>query len=325
MRNSNLKINGNCVQCGSCLGCGFDFLSSADDGSICVATGTFLEENGKEISALREICPTDSFELTNEINKTSVLKKLVKELKEFEDISEPTKEQLRFNKEDYYIPIPCASGEYRYEYSSSNAAERAALNEFDRVMYSQINTIILRIITAYRIKVVKPFFSNLTEDGSIYAEKNKKLSDILDGIKKILGNKLPEDFAEISIFPDRDTLGIWKMLNRGELISNDLVATVKNEFGYSASQYSCYWTWSETEISVGTDWRGNLKYKDMYCYKNIDKAFNELAKDLMKAFEWAQDDIEDTAVRLTRCLVKKYNEMLSEVIKQKVQMIDKIK
>lgn len=325
MANSNLKINKKCIQCGSCLGCGFDFLSSAPDGSICVSVGTIIDFQGKEIKVLNDICPVGAFELSRTEDKKSILKALLSELKTYKGISKPTKEQLKFNKDEYSIPIPQTSGEYRYEYSSSDAAERAALREFERVMYSQIDTIILRVITEYRVKVVKPYYSASLEDGSVYATSNKKVSEILKGIKNILGNKLPDDFAEVNIIPDRDTLDLWKMLNRGELISNELVSSVKREFDYPSSQYDCYWTWDDMEVYVGTDWRGNSKFKDKYCYKNIYDACRELAKDLLNACEWAHDDLEDAALRHTDWLVKVYNERLLDCIKKKVQMVEKIK
>lgn len=325
MKNSNLNINENCIQCGSCLGCGFDFLNSADDGTINVCPGTILKAEGEEIRVLKEVCPVDAFELSKTEDEESVLDNLLRQLKTHQGIPKPIKEQFKFNKDDYNIPIPFASGENRYEYSSSNAAERAALSEFERAMYSQINTIILRVITEYRIKMVKPFYSGLEEEGSVYAASNKKVSEILRGIKNIMGDKLPGDFAEVCIIPDRDTLDIWKMLNKGELISNELVSTVRNEFEYPSSQYDCYWTWDDMEVCVGTDWRGNLKYKDKYCYRDIYKAFRELAKDLLNACGWAHDDLEDAALRHADWLVRVYNERLMDCINQKIKMVEQIR
>ena len=63
MNYTNLKVNENCIKCGSCLGCGYDFLSSANDGSIVIKDGTMLESNCNEFKTLADICPVEAFEL----------------------------------------------------------------------------------------------------------------------------------------------------------------------------------------------------------------------------------------------------------------------
>lgn len=323
MGTSNLKINGSCIQCGSCLGCGYSFLQTADDGTIVVLAGTILEENGKEIAALKEICPVNAFEITSTESKDKVLKNLIEELKKYNGIKKPTESDFKFDQNSYSISIPSASGENRYEYSSSNAAESAALREFERVMYSRIDTIILKVISEYRVKMVKPYYSSEEIDGSVYAINNKKVSEILSGIKNILGNKLPADFATINVMPDRDDT--WKMLNKGQLISDELISAVRHEFDYPSSQYDCYWDWDDMEVYEGTDWRGRDKYKDKYCYRDIYKAFRELAQDLLNACGWAHDDLESCATRHAEWLVEVYNRELDKVIKEKIQQIENAK
>ena len=323
MGTSNLKINGSCIQCGSCLGCGYPFLQSAEDGTIMILAGTILEENGKEITALKEICPVNAFEITSSESKDKVLKDLIEDLKKYNGIKQPTESDFKFDKDSYSISIPSASGEYRYEYSSSNAAERAALREFERVMYSRIDTIILKVISEYRVKMVKPYYSSEEIDGSVYAINNKKVSEILSGIKNILGNKLPDDFACINVMPDKDD--IWKMLNKGQIISNELISDVRQEFDFSSSQHSCYWNWDDMEVYDGTDWRGRNKYKDKYCYRDIYKAFIELAKDLLNACGWSHDDLERSATGFANCLVAVYNKELDKVITEKIKQIENVK
>lgn len=320
MATSNLIINGNCIQCGSCLGCGYSFLKSAEDGSIVVLAGTILEDNGKEIVALNEICPVSAFELKSSAGKDKVLEHLIEELLKYNGIKKPTESDFKFDKNSYSIPIPYASGENSYEYSSSSAAERAALREFERKMYSQIDNIILKIISEYRVNFVKPYYSSEEIDGSVYAINNKKVSEILSGIKSILGNKLPDDFASINVMPNRDDT--WKMLNKGQLVSDELISCVKREFDYPASQYDCYWDWNDTEMYDGTDWRGRIKLKDKYCYRNINSAFNELAKDLLNSCGWAHDDLERSATRHAQWLVEVYNRELNKVITEKIKQIE---
>lgn len=319
MSKSNLIINSNCMQCGSCLECGFDFLSSKKDGSIEIQPGTVLDANGTEIKTLKEICPVDAFEIKASEDKKTILAHMVQQLEGYKGIEKPSIEQFRFHKDDYSIITPVASGERRYEYSSDSAAERAALSEFERAMYSKIDTLLLKVITDYRIKVLKPYFTALEEEGSVYADSNKKVKEILQGIKNLMGNDLPSDFAECNVMPDDETT--WKMLNKGELLSDELISSIKSEFDYPFSQYDCYWDTDDTEVYAGTDWRGNDKYKDKYCYRDLYKAFDELAKDLLNACGWASNSLENAALGHAEWLVKIYNEKLEKVLSEKRKQV----
>lgn len=189
-------------------------------------------------------------------------------------------------------------------------------------MYSHIDTLILKVISEYRARMVKPYYSSEEIDGSVYALNNKKVSAILDGIKNILGNKLPDDFAAINVMPDGDVT--WKMLNKGQLISDELISNVRHEFDYPSSQYDCYWDWDDMEVYDGTDWRGRTKYKNKYCYRDIYKAFMELSKDLLNACGWAHDDLENCATRHAEWLVEVYNRELGKVISEKINQIEKV-
>lgn len=322
MRNSNLMVNTNCIQCGNCLGCGFDFIKCATDGSITVKPGTVLMESSTEYKTLIEICPVGAFELEKGQNQADILNGMIEQLRNHIGINVPTIKDICFNKEEYAISLPSSSGEYQYEYNSDSAAESAALREFERAMYDRIDSIILRVITDYRVKKISPYYTTTIEEGSVYAICNQEVGEILTGIKSILGDKLPADFSIVEIFPNNDTT--WKMLNKGELVSDELVSTVKGEFDYSSSRYDCYWDTDDREVACGTDWRGNTKYKDRYCYKNLRSAFQELANDLLSACGWASDSIENHALDGVKWLVEQYNKELKSVIANKIKQIESV-
>ena len=321
MSSTNLKINKDCNQCGSCLGCGYDFLSAGSNGSIAVIPGTILKIDSPEFKNLQEVCPTKAFEIVTEVDSENALSELIKELKEHKGIPIPTKEDIKFNKDDYYIPIPIASGEYKYDYASDSAAERAALREFERAMYSNVDNIFLKVITEYRIKKIKPYYVATLEEGSVYAKNNQYVSELLKGINNAIGNKLPKDFSFVNVVPDKDVVGMWKMLNRGELIAEDFISTAKQSFDYSSSSYDFKWDTDYTEVYNGTDWRGNPKYTDKYCYKNVRNAFKELAKDILFCCGLADSDIEERAIDKISYLVDLYNKELKELINKKLQQI----
>lgn len=319
----NLKVTDKCMKCGSCLGCGLSFLASSSDGSIVVQPGTILDKNSNEFKMLKDICPVDAFLLDESVglaDKKSILKSLVTELKNYKGVSVPTADQFKFKKEDYSISYPTfANGEYRYDYPSHAKANSAAQREFESRMYSQIDSYILKVITEYRVKLVKPYYTSELSEGSVYAKSNQKVSEILKAIKDTYDGQLPNDFATVEIMPNRDD--IWKMLNKGEAISDGLVSAVKSQFDYSASSYDMYWNTDDKEVWIGTNRRGDSKYKDKYCYYDVAKAFKALADDLLDACYWASDDIEWQAENNASYLVEIYNESLKQFIEEKLKYI----
>jgi hypothetical protein len=325
MNNSNLNVTEKCIQCGSCLGSGFDFLGSASDGSIIVCAGTVLSEQSQEYKALKDICPVGAFEIDTTVkqsDKKQIINNMIEELKNYEGVSIPTYKDIKFHRNEYSVSLPSASGEYRYEYSSYSEAERAALREFERTMYSQIDNIILKIITEYRVIHVKPYYTAEIKEGSVYAKSNQKVSEMLSAIKNVVNDNLPNDFARVDLMPDRET--VWKMLNKGELVSGELISSVRSKFDYSASQYACYCDTDDMEVASGTDWHGNTKYKDKYCYRNMRAAFQELEKDLLNACDYAEDSIEECTLNHIKWLVEVYNKDLRDLIDKKVKQIEQI-
>lgn len=195
-------------------------------------------------------------------------------------------------------------------------------------MYSQIDTLILKVITEYRIKYIKPYYTK--DDNSVYRACNKKAEMILTSIAHILdqeglGADIPSSFCVVDCFPTEDI--IWKMLNKGELLSDEMVSNIRSEFrsnSYSdLSSYECYWDIDDMEVFVGMDFRGRTKYKDKYCYKNLNAAFQELAKDLLSACYYKDDYIVGRASDLAKDLVSEYNKKLENTLAGRVAYIEK--
>ena len=96
MRGS-LKINSNCVGCGSCLGLGYNFLETSSNGDLNVKSGTILDDVSEEFRNLSEICPVKAFELDEADNEEKVLSDLIKQLKEYKGLENPNEKQLKMN------------------------------------------------------------------------------------------------------------------------------------------------------------------------------------------------------------------------------------
>lgn len=205
-----VMISEKCIQCGSCLGLGYDFLKSSNNGNVIVKPGTIL--NDDIVESLKEICPVDAFEFGENVSKKRALLDLREKLRNVKGCLLPIIKDFPFDKNEYKISLPMSSGRSGYDYSSDDAAERAAMSEFKSKMYHQIDNLILKVITEYRIKYVRPYYTKDIELGSIYAKVNSEVNGIIEGIKKILAEDTPTALTLVEVYPDSDMA--WKMLNK---------------------------------------------------------------------------------------------------------------
>lgn len=307
-----------------------DYFYENDEGKVVIKNEIVLVESEKAVE-IEKLCPVKAIILSKEEKSSKQL--LVEKLEKLKGCMAkcPTNEDIPFKKEEYSVPIPVASGEYRYTYSSDNSANRAAESEFDRRMYSQIDVIILRIITEYRTKYIKPYYSKAEADKSVYAACNKQVEEILEEIAYMLrqegmADDLPQNFLTINVFPDENDT-TWKMLNKGELISDEMVSSIRSEFNsgsYSSlSDYESYWDTDDREEASGTGFGGRIKYKDKYCYMNLRGAFQELAKDILNACYYKDGFIVERAIDTVKWLVDQYNKKLKEVLEPRIQYIER--
>ncbi len=317
-----LKMKEGCIGCGGCMTLNCHFLTACADGTVTVKEGTYLRENDDMLSKLLQACPMELFELDEgaAVSDQDLIRQKLEILKQDASLKKPGAKDFAVNADEFFIPWPSAGGERRYNYTSDSAAEAAAMREFESKMYSQVNNYILQLITEYRIRYVKPYYTDDFSEGSVYAQNNRKVSDVLKEINVLFGNKFPDDFCEISVMPSNDLT--WKMLRKGELISNELVSTVRSEYNYRPSDYSCYWRTDYMETIAGKNWRGDFKYKDMYCYYNLRDAFRECTADLTRAFGYAGSDIQRAALGHAEWLVEQYNKMLKDTLSKKIKQIE---
>lgn len=323
-----VHVTEDCNCCGLCGVKYPDYFFDDIEGKASVRNG-FLVLDVEKANDVQGICPVHAITAVKEKKSVrQILADMVDNLKAYK-LEYPTKEEIPFKKEEYSIPLPAASGEHRYDYSSDSSANSAARSEFDRKMYSQIDVIILRIITEYRVKYIKPYYSK--DETSIYALCNKKLEETLKEICQVLKSEgladdMPQDFLSVDIFPDENDT-TWKMLNKGEMISDEIVSSIRSEFNsgtYSSlSDYESYWDTDDMEVSAGTGFGGRTKYKDKYCYRNLREAFQELAKDILNACYNKDDYIVERARENVKWLIDKYNEKLEKLINVRTTYIEK--
>lgn len=326
---TKIKISEVCNGCGICSMQYPDYFFETDEGKA-QANDEVVKVDDFIAAEIEGLCPVHAILMEKENKSTrQLLAERLEKIKECR-VAYPTKEDIPFRREEYLIPIPVASGERRYDYSSESSANSAARSEFNNKMYSQIDVLILKVITEYRIMYIKPYYSKNVEDNSVYQACNKRAEQILANIARILNQEgldsdLPEAFDIVDCFPNEDTT--WKMLNKGELLSDEMVSSIRSEFkskDYSEiSSYEMYWDTDYMERPAGTDFKGRTKYKDKYCYRNMWEAFQELAKDLLDACYYKDDYIMDRAIDLVKGFIVEYNEKLEQSLKGRIDYIEK--
>lgn len=330
MANTNIVISDKCIRCGSCIGFHSKWIEETPDGTFIGKNGAYVDTTDPETEKLISVCPVGAISVDTSIKRESAkstLEEIIGQLETVQELPKPTRNDLKFNVDEYSIEFSYPSGERRYNYSSERAAENAAENEFNRIAYSQIDRCILAIISEYRVKKVTPYFSREMNMGSVYAANNMKIVKLLIQAKDLLTSQgittLPSDFCSFDVFPDKDML--WKMLNRGELISDEMVGTIRSEFDSSSysslSSYSSNYDTDEMESYDGEGFFGGSKYKSKYCYYNVYAACKELASDIKSACRYKDDKIEERAVEIASELIKEYNKLMYAEIKRKIAAI----
>lgn len=329
---SNLMIGGSCIQCGGCLGLGYDFLDDDGTGRIIVRDGTYLGADDPEFAELQEVCPVGAFSLDTIRKKKSdaeQLEEVVTALRSWEGIPEVSgRQDIPFHIKEYSVSTTADSpGAHSFKYSSESAALDAAEDEFDRIMYSKINTVILQILSEYRVKKLKPWFSMSEDDKSVYVNANNQVSEILDRAKRILGDRLPADFTSFDIRVANDVT--FKMLGKGEVLGSSYVSNIREEFdGYDwtgRSHYRMNFDTMDREDMVekkGLFGSSSYVYKTKYCYSGVGKACRELINDIKYAFDMKYDEIEESAAGWANQVVYVYNSRAKEAIQEKISLIE---
>lgn len=314
-------IKNGCVGCGMCYAQYANYFQENDDGSAAVNAGKILE-NKTEAEKIASVCPNRviSIESAGE-NKKQAAMQAIQKLKNFQGCPIPSKGDFSFDIEEYTIDTPWyTAGSNKYEYNNSRSANNAALEEFNSQMYCHVDQYIMKIITEYKVKHLKPYYTKNIDEGSIYAKTNKKVSELLREVKSIVEGNLSSDYDQVSVFPQEDI--VWKNLNRGEMMSSELVSMCKNDLE-DINYYSMYWTTECAEGWTGKNWLGKTIIRDMYCYTSLYEAYKMLANDIRLACAYNRHEIESRARVVIEPFVSDYNKKLKEILKNKIQIAER--
>ncbi|MBO8463435.1 MAG: ferredoxin [Firmicutes bacterium] len=330
-----LQVSKECIACGSCFAM-TELIVEAEDGKAIPNVKVGIDESKwKQVEELIRICPVNAISVvdggrTNKISTAGVeeiKKKAIQELKDWKEVEPPKKEAILFRMEEYDIPLPYASGQYNYAYSTYERARRAARDELDRIMYSKVKVLMQKIIMEYKAKYLQKYFTTECEE-SYYTELNKKVEHFLEEIAteiKIISNgtvKLPSDFTKFDAYPDSNSSSVRRMMEKHEIYGEDIVERAKREFDSNSycklSSYESYFDVDSMEEYVGSGFFGD-KYKETWAYTNMEEAIKEIANDVKDAVRYT--DIDERALIPLTNLIREYNQKFDELRKEKIEIL----
>lgn len=299
-----LTISEKCIKCGECAVM-TDLIRELPDGTVEPAVSVLTSEQAKSLEDVIKNCPVGAIVL-NESNTGKFKSK--KELLDYAQnklggykFSEPQYE--RFNRSEFPIEIPYSrSG---YDYKNSDKAEREGLREFNRIMYSQRDTIANDVIQRYASSKMRKFCVYEKENGNYYYDNYKAIETILQELAAAaieLSNgkvMLPEDFTKFDIEP------MWG--RRGDSFDRSIYISELKEMGRYGGQvtgemldyvekldwYQTFVNWDDREIYTGK------KYITMYNY-NLREVCETLAEHILDGISSSIDcNLKDL---INRCL-----------------------
>jgi ferredoxin len=266
-----------CVSCGACIAeCAL--LQENDEGkAVPVSGGVITIETEQSVMNAVENCPVNALQIKDE---SRTLEQIIEELNKPLEIPEIPTSAYQFNKENYYLPVMSGRGEYQYNYSSDDKAEREGLRDFRDNIYSQKKAIAQQVIASYKQEKLVPLMKYEERPGNYLYETNKKLEEKLRGyvaeLENCLGKKLDvsQDFFR---FTTRNNKVIgWA----ADALDEGFAESVAN----ACESYDWFDSWVNTDdMIVGTKSHWYSDYEEdvyKYCYR-LDEASAKLNQQIL--------------------------------------------
>ena len=263
-------------------------------------------------------------ESAHNISRKDFISKAEKCLLAISGLKRPELSDFPYNSSEFSIPCYGAVGQWSYDYSSYSSADNAAEREFNSKAYSQLKPFALKLVMQYKSKYLALYYA----DGKnrIYEKKNAEIKKVLKEIageyECLFGKKLDKSFTDFDVLPDTYRDSMFDMLKRDTVFSDEVAERIANKHRseYPISEYHSYWDIDSEEKYAGKGLFGD-KYKTVYCYSGVEKANEELAKDLLWVAGYI--DINVTAHDKACVVVSEYNTNMQKEIKKKIEMLKK--
>jgi ferredoxin len=329
------KVSKTCNACGQCALMTDLLIETADGKAIPSDIGYISDDFLKEAQNIIDICPVGALSIIEVGNVRSSGKRALKELesllkRRLNEVVVPivTKGDIGFNANNYFIDFNEPKGDYDYKYSSENKAEKAALDEFNRIAYSQYRAFILSVFVQYKNDKLKQFYTFEANESSFYYKINKKYMDILKEIateaKALTNGKilLSEEFITFDVYPGNSNKFIRGSIDarlkefETRSTSSGIMAEFRSNSYSSLDSYSMYIDTDEME-HYEEGMFGRSKIITKYCYKNLNGAVNEYIKDLKSAMNYV--DIDESALYDVNEAIDYYEKEIAIAVEQKIK------
>ena len=331
-----IRVNNKCSGCGLCvMNC--TYLRENEDGNAEVIPGKAIaEQDIKTIQKIVQDCPEGALEIistgstagTGIAGAQAVVHKLDRELKAIE-VSEVESSKLDFNVDDFDIPIPRGSIEYR-RYSSKSAAKSAARDEFRRLCYSETayRPVLKKIFVEYKVKRLRPYYTCTDTADSIYYGYNqqvrKLLADARAEINMLLGREaVPQAWQEFSVYPSTKDWAIECLLKFDERSTHSGIIGDLREMGQytSLSWYIDRMDYDDYEEYDGEGLFGRTKYKKVWEISGFNDAVEEYMDDLKGSISSKFIDVQEDVEREVNGALEDFGKQLKKAIDEKLTQL----
>lgn len=323
-----IEIVKGCIACGLCLESNY-MVESSDGTAEVKNAGIVKDEDIPQVKELILNCPAKVLSLSDirAKSRTEIQKYIDSQISDFQ-LSIPPIDKIKYDTKNVYIPTPYSpNGEYDYKYSSSKQAMNEVRKIIDREMYSKRSQLVQNVINDYRVEKLSGYMQYQETDDNFYYQSNKKAELILKNIiKEILaiGNvTVSEDFGIIALRPNSREMWGMDIINDGILHrAESIISELTGEY-YTLSSYVDYADWDDMDVyEIGTGMFGRDREVTKYCYKDVSKAYDEIAKDIVSALGWGFDEkVVEFAYEGIENITKKYQEKLIEELKYKADKL----
>lgn len=335
-----ISVNRNCSGCGLCV-VNCHYLQENAEGNAEPVAGKAIQDKDMEnVKKVIAECPENALQIveTEITNKRGIagVAEIIATLKNKCNsfaVKKVSNSDVRLNSKDYYIPIPSSSKEYRKDYTSESSARSAAKDEFNRLCYSETayRPMIKKVFVEYKVNVLKPYYTCTdTEDSTYYAynqQIRKLLSDAYAEIGEVLGgnNKVPESWKEFSVYLSERDFVIEALKVFDERSTGSGIISAMKDISYTGlNDYVDRMDFDYDETYAGEGLFGKTKYKNMWYFNNFHEAAKSFINDLSWAIGHMSSDIEDRVVQNINYALSKFENIVKDELKAKIEELKKL-
>ncbi len=330
-------VSDDCVSCGLCLQ-ETDLLVEDAVGKAKPAEKCIINDLRKAEKIVAD-CPVGAISIVEKGDIKQLDEKTIRELpnllrQKLIQVKRPQlTDEVKLDASKYHVKRNGeAIGAYDYKYSSESSALSAAIDQFDRIAYSQYARFITEILVQYKEEKLKKYY--IFGKNSFWDQENAKYRSVLlnfaNEIESVTNGaiKLPDDFIRFEVYPCRESdidnnYHMWglKYLEQCENIES-IMSAFHGLNSTSKNDYKTYIDTDDMEVYAGTGWFGGDKYKTKYCYCLLSEAVETYLSDLTWAMNYA--DADQRAIDGVKWAITSYNNEVEKKIEEKITVVRKL-